>query len=84
MRTHTLHQKITVLTANLPLMEPLMEAAGYRVLAADHAAAGDDDGDDDDDGGDHHDDARPLGGAGQKRKHPARGEFESSDEDDGE
>jgi hypothetical protein len=34
-----------VLTANLPLMEPLMEAAGYRVLAADHAAVGDDDGD---------------------------------------
>ena len=44
-RTHTLHQKIPVLTANLPLREPLMEAAGYRVLAADHAAVGDDDGD---------------------------------------
>jgi hypothetical protein len=73
--THTHDQKITVLEVNLPLIQPLMEAAGYN--AADVL----DDGDavDESDDGDVN-----LGGGGgacvgHKRKR-ARGEFDSDSE----
>ena len=86
-RTHTHAKKIVVQPVNLPLIQPLMEAAGYTIdtgkmgaksgdaVDEDDADEGDDDGDGDDDlGGD-------GGGArvGQKR-YRQRGEFESDSE----
>jgi hypothetical protein len=75
--THTHDQKITVLQVNLPLIQPLMEAAGYN------AADVPDDGDavDESDDGDGDDNLGGGGGAcvGHKRKR-VRGEFDSDSE----
>jgi len=75
--THTHDQKITVLQVNLPLIQPLMEAAGYK--AADVPDDGDAVDESDDGDGDYN-----LGGGGgacvgHKRKR-VRGEFDSDSE----